>query len=349
MTVLSQPAVTAGRPPMVRVHADPGELAGWLAAHRGGIDAAVRRHGALLLRGLPVTDQAAARLAVAGLVDRPMVEREPFAPRERLGALTKATSWPEDEPMCMHHELSYARQVPSRQVFCCLAAPTVGGATALADAAAVLGDLPDPLVARFERHGWQLARSYHALFGLTWQEAFGTDSPDEVEAYCRAEGIQWAWDGAEGLRTRRRRPAVVRHPATGQRLWFNQVAFLNEWTMDPTVREYLLLEFGRAGLPFSTRCGDGGELDRETVDLINAVYAAHTVREPWQVGDLLVIDNLRTAHSRDAYQGPREVIVALGDPVSLPELPAHSGPPIPARPRDPLSRRSASGRGRRRR
>jgi len=47
------------------------------------------------------------------------------------------------------------------------------------------------------------------------------------------------------------------------------------------------------------------------------VYARHTVREPWQPGDVLVVDNLRMAHSREPYEGRREVVVAFGAPVSV--------------------------------
>lgn len=47
------------------------------------------------------------------------------------------------------------------------------------------------------------------------------------------------------------------HPDSGERCWFNQIAFLNEWTMEPEVREFLTQEFGPEGLPFNTFLGDG--------------------------------------------------------------------------------------------
>jgi alpha-ketoglutarate-dependent taurine dioxygenase len=219
--------------------------------------------------------------------------------------------------MCLHHELSYARPTPSRLVFTCLSAPTTGGATPLADAAAVLRDLPTPLASRFADEGWQLRRSHNDLVGVDWPQAFGTNVADEVERYCAEHAIEWEWDASGALRTRRRRDAVVTHPVSGEPLWFNQIAFLNEWTMDPDVREYLLLELGPDGLPYNTFYGGGDPLNKSTVDLINEVYAAHTVREPWQAGDVLVVDNLRTAHGRDPYQGDREIVVALADPVGL--------------------------------
>ena len=31
----------------------------------------------------------------------------------------------------------------------------------------------------------------------------------------------------------------------------------------------------------------------------------------------MLVDNVRTAHSREAYEGQREVLVGMGDPVRL--------------------------------
>ena len=53
------------------------------------------------------------------------------------------------------------------------------------------------------------------------------------------------------------------------------------------------------------------------MQLLNEVYEANTVREPWQAGDLMLVDNIRTAHSREPFEGPREVLVAMADAVRL--------------------------------
>ena len=37
---------------------------------------------------------------------------------------------------------------------------------------------------------------------------------------------------------------MVPHPLTGRRCWFNQIAFLSEWTMAPELREYLMDVYG---------------------------------------------------------------------------------------------------------
>jgi alpha-ketoglutarate-dependent taurine dioxygenase len=125
----------------------------------------------------------------------------------------------------------------------------------------------------------------------------------------------WLPDG--GLRTRQRRPAVVRHPVTGRRCWFNQIAFLSEWTLVPEVREYLVDLYGEDGLPFNTRFGNGDPIGADVIQLINEVYEVHTVRERWEAGDLLLVDNIRTAHAREPFEGPREVVVSLADAVRV--------------------------------
>lgn len=47
------------------------------------------------------------------------------------------------------------------------------------------------------------------------------------------------------------------------------------------------------------------------------MYDTHTARQPWLAGDLLLVDNIRTAHSREPFEGPRDVVVAMADPVRL--------------------------------
>jgi alpha-ketoglutarate-dependent taurine dioxygenase len=271
-----------------------------------------------VVRGLGLSDAAATAAVFRRLATTLMIEREAFARRQVYadGVYSSAT-WPANQPMCMHHELSYRLEVPSLLLFACLSAPTTGGATAVSDSPTVLDGLPKDLTDRFERDGWMLTRSYNDEIGATVAEAFGTEDRGAVESYCRANQIGFGWQPDGELRTRQRRSAVVRHPRTGERCFFNQIAFLNEWTIDPEVREYLVDMYGADGLPFNTGFGNGEPLTEEIVELINQVYEANTVREPWQAGDLMLVDNIRTAHSREAYEGPREILVGMAEPVHL--------------------------------
>jgi alpha-ketoglutarate-dependent taurine dioxygenase len=315
-----------GKPPILRTETT-GDAPGWAAEHRDALRAVVAEHGALLVRGLGLRDAAEVgavfrRLAPSGL----MIEKEAFAARQVYaeGVYSSAT-WPANQPMCMHHELSYRLEVPSLMLFGCLTASTAGGATAVSDSPTVLEALPKDLTARFERDGWLLTRSYNDEIGATVAEAFGTEDRAAVESYCRSNAIGFEWQPDGGLRTWQRRRAVVQHPVSGRRCFFNQIAFLNEWTIDPEVREYLVEMYDEDGLPFNTRFGSGEPLTAEIVELINQVYEDNTVREPWQAGDLMLVDNIRTAHSREAYQGPREILVGMAEPVRLSDASTTNG------------------------
>jgi alpha-ketoglutarate-dependent taurine dioxygenase len=310
-----------GSPPVLRTDAQ-GDAAAWAAEYRDALRAAVVEHGSVLVRGLGLRDADEVGRVFGRLTTGLMTEREAFAPRQPMaGGAYSSTPWPANQPMCMHNELSYALEFPGLLLFACLTAPTSGGVTGVADGPTVLEALPADLVERFEREGWLLVRSFNDEIGASVAEAFGTDDRTAVEEYCRTHAIEFTWQPDGSLQTRQRRSAVVRHPVTGRRSWFNQVAFLNEWTLAEEVREYLVDVYGPDGLPFNTRLGNGDPIGEDVVALLNEVYEAHTLREPWQSGDLLVVDNIRTAHSREPYEGPREVIVGMAEPTRLPDRP----------------------------
>jgi alpha-ketoglutarate-dependent taurine dioxygenase len=305
---------------MLRVEAR-GDAPAWAAENRAELRVMVAEHGSVLVRGLGLgaTDvEAVLRSLATGL----MIEREAFDVRRvHAEGVYAATNWAPGQQMCSHHELSYRCEVPGLIMFACLKGPDAGGETGVADAATVLEALPPKLTERFEQEGWALVRSYNEEIGASVGVSFGTDDRDAVEAYCRANAIEFEWQPDGGLRTRQRRSAVIRHPVTGQRCWFNQIAFLNEWTLMPEVREYLVEEYGLDGLPFNTQYGNGDPIGAEIVNAINDVYEANIVREALQTGDLMLIDNIRTAHSRQPFEGEREVLVAMSDPVRVSDSP----------------------------
>ncbi len=320
--VVTRPVVAAGRIPVLAA-AGTASPAGRAAARRAEVCALLAEHGVVLLRGLHPRTPTEVGAVAAALGIEAMPEREAFAPRQLLApGVLSSSQWPPDEPMCLHHELSYAAEVPSRLLFACLRAPQAGGSTAVADSQAVLDALPAALVEPFAQHGWQLIRSYHEL-GVAWTDAFATDDPADLAAYCAHEAIEHDWLADGTLRTRQRRAAVLDHPGTGRPVWFNQVSFLNERTLDPAVRAYLTDVYGPHALPFTTSYGDGRPVPDHVVATIDRVYRAAAVAEPWVTGDVLVVDNLRMAHSREPYTGDRRIAVVLGDPV---RLPGHLGP-----------------------
>ena len=102
-----------GRIPMLRADAT-GDGPSWAAVHRDALRAVVAEHGAVLVRGLGLRDAAEVAavfrgLATAGL----MIEREAFAERQTYAeGVYSSSKWPPNQPMCMHHELSYRLEFP---------------------------------------------------------------------------------------------------------------------------------------------------------------------------------------------------------------------------------------------
>ena len=296
------------------LHVDPDDPLRWAFETRQALRAAVVDHGAVLVRGLGLYDSILAGDVVRMLADNLMAEREAFAPRvPYTDRVYSTTPWPRGIPMCPHHELSYRDWFPASMMFVCLTPPVLGGATTLVDSSTVLAALPASLVRRCEREGWLLVRTYNGDIGPSWSEAFGIGDRHGVEDYCRAHSIDVEWRRGGQLRTRQRRPAVIRHPITGARCWFNEIAYYSEWVFGPESANELRDMLGPDGLPATTCFGDGTPIGWDLISHIMQAYSANAVREPWQSGDLLVVDNIRTAHGRDPYKGPREVLAVMAD------------------------------------
>ena len=257
--------------------AAPTDAAAWAAEHRDALRAAgrrARRASWSAASGLRDAGRGRRRLP-RGSADDLMTEREAFAPRADLRRRRLLVDELAAEPADVHAPRAELRrcEFPGLMMFACLdAADAPAGRPAVADAAAVLDALPRGPGRAVRARGLaahpQLQRRDRRVVS---PRRSAPTTATAVEAYCRANAIDFEWQPDGGLRTRQRRRAVVRHPVTGRRCWFNQIAFLNEWTMDPEVREYLVDVYGADGLPFNTRFGDGDPIGEDVVQLINEV------------------------------------------------------------------------------
>jgi hypothetical protein len=50
---------------------------------------------------------------------------------------------------------------------------------------------------------------------------------------------------------------------------------------------------------------------------VRAVLDSEAVVFPWQAGDVLMLDNMLTAHARRPFGGARRVVVAMAEPYGL--------------------------------
>ncbi len=283
----------------------------WTAANEGW-EQRLYRDGALLFRGFGVVDVETFQRVAATLSDPVDDAREESSPRTPVGgnAFT-STEYPPEYAIQPHNEFSYRLRWPHRLVFCCLQPAEQGGATPLTDGRQVLELLSPAVVERFERDGVLYVRNYAGL-GVSWQDAFGTTSKEDVDRYCGESDVECEWTRS-GLRTTQRRPAVVAHPVTGERAWFNHALIWNVRGTEPREVRDALLKLPAELLPTNSFYGDGTPLEEEVIEELRRAYAAATTRFPWERGDLLLVDNALTAHGRDSYSGSRRVLVAMGN------------------------------------
>ena len=272
--------------------------------------------GAVLLRGFDVADTDDFARVVTAIGGRPLEYSERSSPRKALGErVYTSTEYAKDKEIFFHNENSYQSSWPRWLFFYCDVPAASGGATPLADIREVTRRIDADVLEEFRVRGWLHVRTYQPGFGLPWSEVYGTSDRAAVESYCAAAGITPTWRPDGVLRTTARREAFHKHPDSGESLWFNHVAFFHPSTLPPHVFEVMRDMFGMDGLPNDTRFGDGGRIPDDMCAHIRDCYRRASSRSDYQRGDVLVVDNMRTAHGREPYDGDRRVAVAMTEPV----------------------------------
>jgi TfdA family taurine catabolism dioxygenase TauD len=75
----------------------------------------------------------------------------------------------------------------------------------------------------------------------------------------------------------------------------------------------LLEEYGEEGLPNHTYYGDGSPIEDSVMEHLREAYANEMVSFPWEKGDVIVVDNILTAHARAPFKGTRRTLVAMAE------------------------------------
>lgn len=297
------------------------DLFGWAAAQRDFIQSELLRAGAILFRKFPVASVADFHLLVTKIAGEPLEYKERSSPRSQVGEnIYTSTDYPSNESIFPHNEHSYSQMFPLKLFFWCDIPAQEGGETPLGDTRKIYRRIPPAISEKFEQQGWMFVRNFNSGFGLPWQTVFQTEDRAVVEEYCRKAGIQWEWRSGDRLRTRQVRPAVMKHPHTHEPVWFNHATFFHISTLKTSMGEALRAEYADDELPNNTFYGDGSPIPEEVMAVLRAAYMNEMLSFPWQAGDVVLIDNMLTAHARAPFVGPRRVLVAMADPVHASSL-----------------------------
>jgi SAM-dependent methyltransferase/alpha-ketoglutarate-dependent taurine dioxygenase len=306
-------APTATLPHVIELNGQAVDVVEWASSNRALLEKHLDESGAILFRGFAV--ESAARLErLARTICQDLLEDNGEHQRHTISpSVYTPVFYPAEQQLLWHNENSFNHRWPSRVWFCCVQPAARGGETPIVDSRKVY-EMIDPTVrAKFAEKGIMYVRHYGSGFGLNWRTVFQTENRHEVEEKCRAAKMDFAWKDHDVLRTSCVRPAILSHPRTREASWFNQAQHWHVSCLDESTRESTQKLFKEDDLPRHCYYGDGTPIaDEEMMGILN-VYRQLEVSFSWQHGDVLVLDNLLTAHGRNKFEGERKLLVTMGD------------------------------------
>lgn len=282
--------------------------------HRRDLDELLRCHGGVLIRGFETFDAAGLARCAEALGGSPFSYRGGDSPRSAVGAdVYTSTEFPASEVISLHHEMSYLPRWPRRLFFQCVVPAAKGGQTSLANTRDVTQALPEPLRRRFVQRRLRYIRNFPPIpLGKSWQDTYGTQDRQQLERIVAEQDSNCAWLEDGTLRVSTCCPAFV--PASddgGQPLWFNQAEQWHPSSLGRANRRLLEGMLGRGNLPHECSFENGEELTEADLAEVRQALQSHKLLFDWEAGDLLMIDNLAMLHGREAFEGPRRVLVYL--------------------------------------
>jgi alpha-ketoglutarate-dependent taurine dioxygenase len=276
------------------------------------------KHGGILFRNFSINNLETFEQFIKSTSKQELLSyQDGSSPRTLLtNNIYTSTDYPSDQSIFLHSELSYANNYPLKIYFHCVKSAEKGGETPIADTRKVYHRLSQEICDHFTEKQVMYVRNFGDKLGISWQKAFQTSNKSEVEKYCQNNDIVMKWGNNNKLQTRQVRPAIVKHSQTKELVWFNHAAFFHILSLDPNIRESLKAEFLESEFPYNTYYGDGSEIEAETLSEIRAAYQQETVTFPWQAGDILMLDNMLTAHGRNPFIGSRKVVVGMAESIN---------------------------------
>lgn len=294
------------------------DLITWATNNRELLEKYLLKHGGILFRDFLLRGTGASTAVegfkrfITGVSGELLEYSEPTSPRSQVsGNIYTSTDYPAHQSIFLHNETSYRQNWPLHIFFLCQLPAQQGGETPLADTRKIYERIDPAIRERFRQKQVLYVRNFGDGMGLPWQTVFQTTEKEVVEQYCRKSGIAWEWKSGNRLRTRTVRPAIVSHPTTGEMLWFNHMTFWHVTTLEPKLRNALLAVYEEADLPNNAYYGDGTPIEHSVLDELRQAYTEETRVFPWQQGDILMLDNMLTAHGRRPFAGPRQILTGM--------------------------------------
>lgn len=308
-------------------------ICNWLVEHRDQIDNLINRSGALLIRGLNQLQNAVDFEAAMQIINPSLRDYiGGTSPREQVhGKIMTATYVPPTWSIPLHQEMAYTNNPPDRIAFFCQEAAGYGGDSTLGDMPRITLQIDDAIKQKFIKHGIQLRRTLPSAHDLSkkpgvkkpWNEVFATDDKKEVERIVYEKGWRCNWLNEDSLHLWQDiLPAIKKHPVTHENVWFNQAHFFAPICMmawaerDKRTEDYEQLAQAKRKNPEmldTVFYGNGEEVEDEVARYLAELLAKNETVIKLQAHDFLILDNTLVAHGRHAFQGQRNIFVALAN------------------------------------
>lgn len=286
------------------------------------------KYGGILFRGFPLqtADDFASfirHLGTGSFIDYIGGD----SPRNKIkdGVYT-STEAPPSIKIPLHNELSFVKHHPRHIYFFCETPSLVGGETIIADARNIYEAIDQAVRQHFITKNIRYVSCYYyksQIMNLlnkiqsshkSWIQVFETESKQEVEKKCIEHEFELKWTKNDWLRISQVRPAVISHPETGEKVWFNQAhlfdfnpKLLGTWRYVGAKLFYSRKHTRLHEVFFA----DHSPIPRTELYHVMDVLDAHTIAFPWQRGDVLVLDNILAMHGRAPFEGKRRILAAM--------------------------------------
>lgn len=286
--------------------------ADWVKGKRAELLRLATQNGAVLLRGFPVSSAEDFDVLIRSLElpNFPYEKSLSNAVRiNRTDRVFSANEAPPDVQIFFHHEMAQTPLFPRWIFFSCEIAAEQGGATPICRSDVLLERLSEErpeFVKACEEKGLKYTNvmpsenDAQSGMGRSWRSTLGVESKEEAESRLRELGYEWEWLDDGCLRaTTPPLPAVVKLE-DGRRVFFNQlIAAFRGW------------KDSRNDPSKSIRHGDGTPLDAEAVGVGVELAEELAFDLAWQVGDVVIVDNMIAMHARRPFVGTRKVVASL--------------------------------------
>jgi alpha-ketoglutarate-dependent taurine dioxygenase len=298
-------------PPVVAPENCP-DIRIWVAAHRVALLERMAGEGAVLVRGLPVTNAETFDTFVeaVGLPAFPYKDSLSNAHRisftERVFSANEA---PAELPIFLHHEMAQTPLPPSALFFFCEIPADEGGATPLCRSDILWEELcrADASFAEScERKGLRYTNVMAGTadpgssMGRSWRSTFGAETREDAEGRLRELGYSWEWLDEDALRATTPTLPAVKVLTDGRKSFFNQLIAATQGWKDTRNDPSRAITFG-----------DGTPLPDDGVATASAIAETLTFDLMWQPGDVCLVNNDRVMHGRRPFKGARRILAAL--------------------------------------